>query len=250
MAIAFSDTTNKDGLIQICERLTGLNDAGITGDSVLLKQFTSALNDAYDEVMPLVLMSEGEFQFDDYTNTTLPIATTNIVSGQRDYGFTTDSAGHSVLRIDKVAIKDSATNDDYRVIPQIDQTDHAARRMVEDNSDNTGIPRAYDLRGGSIIFDITPDYAATAGLKIWYSRTPDYFASTDTTETPGIPDTFHQLLALIASHEWVFAYMPDETSTLTRLEAKIAQRKLDLSKFMATRAQTPLMAKAVHKNPA
>lgn len=250
MAIAFSDTTNKDGLIQICERLTALGDAGISGDSTLLKQFTSSLNDAYDEIMPLVLMSEGRFQFDDYTNTTLPIATTNIVSGQRDYGFTTDSAGHSVLRIDKVAIKDSATNDDYRVIPQIDQTDHAGRRMIEDNSTNTGIPRAYDIKGGSIIFDVTPDYSATAGLKIWYSRTPVYFASTDTTETPGIPDTFHQLLALIASHEWVFTYMPDESTTISRLEAKIAQRKMDLSKFMATRAQTPQKAKAMYRSPA
>lgn len=250
MAIAFSDTTNKDGLIQICERLTALGDAGISGDSVLIKQFTSAINDAYDEIMPLVLMSEGDFQFDDYTNTTLPIATTNIVSGQRDYGFTTDSAGRSVLRIDKIAIKDSATTDDYRVIPQIDQTDNRARRMIEDNADNIGIPTAYDLRGGSIMFNVTPDYAATAGLKIWYSRTPVYFTDTNTTETPGIPDIFHQLLALIASHEWLFSYMPDESTMISRLEAKIAARKMDLSKFMATRSQTPLMAKAVYKNPA
>ena len=250
MAIAFNDTSNLDGLIQICERLTALGDGGISGDATLLKQFTSSINESYDELMPLVLASDGRFQFDDYTNTTLPIATFNLVSSQRDYGFTTDSAGRSVLQIDKVAIKQSATNDDYVVIPQLDQTDKTSRRMVEDNDSNTGIPSAYDLVGGSIIFNITPDYAATAGVKIWYSRTPVYFASTDTTETPGIPDIFHNLLALIASHEWVFTYMPEETTMISRLEQKIQSRKMDLSKFMSNRAQQPQVMRARVNNPA
>lgn len=249
-AIAFSDTSNKDGLIQICERLTALGDAGISGDATLLKQFTSSINDAYDEIMPLVFASDGRFQFDDYNNTTLPIATFDITSGTRDYGFTTDSAGLSVLQIDKLAIKTSATNDDYTVISKIDQTDRGVRRMIEDNSTNTGIPRAFDLIGGSIIFDITPDYSASAGGKIWYSRTPAPFSSTNTTETAGIPDIFHQLLALIASHEWVFTYMPEETTMISRLEKKIQDRKMDLSKFMSRRAEQPMVARARLTNSA
>lgn len=250
MAIQFNNTTDLNGLIQICERLTTLGDGGISGDSVLLKQFTSSINDAYDEIMPLVLASDGRFQFDDYNNTTLPIATANLTSGTRDYGFTTDSADRAVLQIDKVAIKQDATSDDYYVLNQIDQTDPESRKLITDNASNTGIPSHYDIVGGSIIFDVTPNYSATAGLKIWYSRTPVYFSSTDTTNTPGIPDIFHQLLAVIAAHEWVFTYMPNETTMISRLEKKIQDRKMDLSKFMANRAQQPIKARSILRNPA
>lgn len=253
MAVAFSDTTNKNGLIQMCELYTHLGDTTISGDTTtLLKQFTFLLNNAYDEVLPLVFAADGRWQWEDFNHTTLPIATTNIVSGQRDYGFTTDSAGASVLRIDKVAIKQDATTSDYTIIHQIDQNDGtgAAKRLIEDNSDNTGIPTGYDLVGGSIILNPEPDYAATSGLKIWYSRTPDYFSSTDTTQTPGIPDMFHSLLALIASHEWMFSQDPTETTTISRLEQKIAEKKMELSKFINLRPQKAQMVRSVRRSPA
>jgi hypothetical protein len=250
MAIAFSDTSNKDGLIEICERLCHLGDTGISGDAVLLKQFTSAINDAYDEVLPYVFASEQRFQFDDNNNTTLPIATTNLVSGQRDYGFTTDSAGRSVLSIDKIAIKQDATTSDYVIIGQTDASDRGSRRIVEDNSTNTGIPTRYDLLGGSILLDPEPNYSATAGIKIWYSRTPDYFLSSDTTQTPGIPDMFHQLLAYIASWEWVVVNEPNETSIITRLENRIAERKRELVQFMNTRSKSQQVLRARLINPA
>ena len=249
MAVPFSDTTNKDGLIQICERLCHFPDAGISGDATLLAQFTSALNDAYDEVLPYVFAAEARWQFDDPTHTTLPIATTNIVSGQRDYSFTSDSASASILQIDKVAIRQDATTTDYTMIYPIDQSDKNARRLIEDNSDNTGIPTKYDVIGSSILLDPEPDYASTAGLKIWYSRTPDYFTTSDTTQTPGIPDMFHQLLAYIASHEWTFINNPEETTIISRLENRIAERKLELSQFMNKRSKQPQVLRAVYRNP-
>lgn len=250
MAVAYSDTTNKNGLLQICERLCHFGDADITGDATLKAQFTSALNDAYDEVLPYVFAAEQRWQFDDPSHTTLPIATTNIVSGQRDYTFTSDSASASILQIDKVAIKQDASTSDYTMIYPIDQSDVASKRLIEDNSDNTGIPTRYDVVGSSILLDPEPNYSSTAGLKIWYSRTPDYFTTSDTTQTPGIPDLFHQLLAYIASHEWLFVNNPEETTTISRLEQKIQDRKLELSQFMNKRSRQVQSLRAIYRNPA
>ena len=38
--LVFSDTTNKNGLIQECEFWTNLGDGTISGDTTLLAQFT------------------------------------------------------------------------------------------------------------------------------------------------------------------------------------------------------------------
>lgn len=249
MSVVFSDTTNKNGLIEICERLTTLGDGQISGDTVTLQQFTAAINDAYNEVLPLVFASDNRFQWDDVNHTFLPISTTDLVSGQRDYSFISDSDGATILKINKVAIRVDATTADYSLISQTDQNDVDAHRMIEDNPSNTGIPFRYDLKGNTFMFDVTPDYSSTDGIKIWFERTPDYFVSTDTTQTPGIPDMFHSLLALIASHEFVFTYMPDEGTIITRLEQKIASRKIELSQYMSKRSDVALMARAIYKTP-
>ena len=54
----FSNTTTKGGLIQGCERWTNLGDAIISGDTTLLKQFTAAINEAYDELLPIIFSSD------------------------------------------------------------------------------------------------------------------------------------------------------------------------------------------------
>ena len=251
MAVAFSDTTNKNGLIQICERLTHLGDAAITGDATVLAQFTAAVNDAYDEVLPYVFASDGRFQWDDLNHTDLPIATTDVVSGQRTYSFTSDSNGNSILTIQKVSIRQDSTTSDYTLIRPIDQDDPEARQLVENNTPNSAIPFRYDKLANVLILDPTPDYSSTAGLKIQFSRTPNYFTSADTTQTPGIPDMFHSLLAFIASHEWVFVNEPNETTVLNRLEAKINERKIQLSKFMNLRSDDEQRkAKSIYRSTA
>ena len=247
----FSDTTNKSGLIQKCERHCAFNDGRISGDTTLLKQFTDRINDAYDEIVPLIFASEGRWQFDDLNHTDMPIATTNIVSGQRVYTFTSDENSNSILTIDSVSILTDATTTDYSTIRPIDTVDTDAKRLLEDNSTNVGVPTKYDKVGNTIVLDATPNYASTNGIKIHFHRSPSYFASTDTTKTAGIPSVFVPLLALIASHEWMFTFNQNESTTISRLEQKIQDRKMDLQKFLSNRSKDEtLIARPMLRNPA
>lgn len=237
--MVFSDTSNKRGLIQVCERYTNLGDAGITGDATLFKIFTAMVNDAYDEVLPLVFQSDGEWQFDDLNHTDFPIGTTNLVSGQRDYSFISDENGNSILEIYSIAIKKDDTTSDYEVIYPINRTIETAqgREIIENDGNLTGVAQNYDKFSNAILLDRTPDYSATAGIQFTFTRTPDYFTSSDTTQTPGIPDYFHNLLSLIASHEWLIVNKPENTTLITRLEEKIRVKKKDLEQFMARRSK-------------
>jgi len=89
MALPFSDTTNKNGLIQRCETYTGLGDGGISGNAVLLKQFTALLNSATYKAITMIFDSQDDWDFDDNSiTTTYPIVTRALVAGQRDYKFT------------------------------------------------------------------------------------------------------------------------------------------------------------------
>ena len=57
----FSDTTNKNGIIQQIEFRTNLGDTGISGDATLLKQFTGQINDAYMKAVGIIIAADGIF---------------------------------------------------------------------------------------------------------------------------------------------------------------------------------------------
>lgn len=233
----FSNTTLKNGLIQHCEELCNLGDGGISGDPTELIKFTAKLNRAYDDVIPYVLRSDGTWQWDDKSQVDFPIATTNIVSGQRGYSFLSDEQGNSILEITSVAIKTDATTSDYTVIDPSDRSNRTevGKALIENNSTDIGTPTSYDKLGNSIIFNPTPNYASLKGLKISFSRTPIYFLSTDTIKTAGIPDYFQSLLSLIASHEWIIINKSDNSTLITRIEGMIAQKKAGMEEFMRNR---------------
>jgi hypothetical protein len=90
MSIPYSDTTNKNGLIQLCEIYTGLGDGNISGNATLLKQFTRLINNAFQKHVTTILESEDDWDFDDSSLlSNYPIATRPMVAAQRDYKFTT-----------------------------------------------------------------------------------------------------------------------------------------------------------------
>lgn len=248
MAIQFSDTSSsKNGLIQRCEKHCFNGSYGaISDDTDLLAGFTNAINDAYDEVLPLVFQADASVRFDDNNWTKTPTVTTNLVSSQRVYSFLTDSEGASILKILALSVKTDATTSDYT---QIGIMHRKNRRMIENNSTNVGIPKGADIVNGIVTLDTTPNYSATAGLKAEVERTPEYFATSDTTKTPGIPDMFHRLLALIASHEWLVDSDSTETTKIARLEAKIAAEKTNLKKYIASLNSTPIDARPRITNP-
>lgn len=113
MSLVFSNTTTKNGLIQLCERTCGFNDGEISGNTTTLAKFTGDINIALDRALSIIFEVGGTWQFDDSNFTDYPIITTGIVSGQRDYSFTVDGSSNLILDIYRVQVSDSNGNFRY-----------------------------------------------------------------------------------------------------------------------------------------
>ncbi len=248
----FNDTTGKSGLIQECEFWTNLGDGTISGDSVLLPQFTNRINRSFDRIMPRVLSHDTNQRWDDVNHPTHPIGTADIISGQNDYTFLADSAGNSVLNITKIlAMNSSSTHygvELYKVIPgasadvpgaqsgrvgTIDSTEDT--RVLSPYTTDVGQPVKYVEKGNTFFVWPIPNFSATAGFKIFFERTQSYFVSTDTTKTPGIPAIFHQLLALYASKDWLALHKPGNTVLLQYLDGEIQKQEDNLDDMIGKR---------------
>jgi len=176
-----------------------------TTDDYSASDLTTDINLAYDRVLSLIFKADGRWQFDDSNQTDYPIITTNLVSGQRDYSFTTDENGNLVLDIYKVMIKDA--NGVYVELLPVDQQsrdsiENPIMSMV-DGRDLTGQPNKYDKSANSIFLDVIPNYNSTGGLKIWINREPSYFTTSDTTKKAGFAGIFHEYL--VVRPAWIYA---------------------------------------------
>lgn len=230
----FSDTSNLTGLIQRCEKHTGLGSAAISGDTTKLKQFTVAINEAFNDLMPLLLSYCDKMRWDDINHTDKPIGTANLTSGQADYSFAVDDNSLDILNITGVRILQSSSGVEYVDLERMYLDDPNVHDAMSPNPSNTGIPSYFLETNNMIYLYPEPNFSATSGIKIFFEREASYFTSSDTTKEPGIPKPFHSLLALIASHEWVVENL-DDPKRLTRLEARIAEKKQQLSSMISTR---------------
>ena len=217
----FSDTTNKNGIVQRCEALSNLGDAAISGDTTLLRQFVAYVNSAYEEVVMAILSVDKHWKFDDFNRTDYPEAPLDMVDSRRDYQLPVAASGDNMatlLRVNRVWVLDSDGT-----------TRHELTRMTDDenfDTTNTGIPTKYRLHGQSIYLDPRPKTCSltlTDGLLILYQRPPDAFTSSDTTQQPGFMATYHDLLPLKASAIYLLPTNPNlslayEQRFLTRLE--------------------------------
>lgn len=190
----FSDSTNRDGLIQQIEKNTGTQSA--TASSYPLKVKTLDINETLGYFFLLAIKAGGRFQVDDTNQTDQPVITTALVSGQSDYTFLVDGStpANQVLDVRQVRIKNSSG--EWTKLTQID-------REVVDISTieaETGEPTEFDITGNSIILYPAPNYSQANSLELYISRTPVYFVSTDTTKEAGIPKIFHPYLHLRPSY--------------------------------------------------
>lgn len=234
----FNDTTNKNGIIQDCEFWTNFGDAGISGNTTLLKVFTSRINQSYDRLMPYLLSYLHTLGYDDSNNTGIPSRTTNLTSGTSVYAIPTDANSLAILVLANVAILPTSSATDYTMLEQITADDATAPFYISPNPSMTGVPTKILIQGNTVYFDRIPNYSATSGIKSFYTREQYRFASTDTTKVPGIPVPFQGLLPMYASHDWLLVNKPDNQALLTRLEAEIAQREIQLAAFIDARNPT------------
>lgn len=209
MSLQFSDTTNKAGIVQLIDDL-----AQSDTNTYPLAEKTRDINLALDRVFALIFQSGGTWQFDDSNHTDYPIITTDLVSGQRDYSFTSDETGNLILDVQRVLIKDS--NGIFAQIYPVDVSSNQAPISFVDGLNQVGTPSTYDKNANGIFLDPIPDYNSTNGLKIYISREGSYFATTDTTKKAGFAGLFHEYLALRPAYYYALRKGKNNADVLKR----------------------------------
>ena len=210
----------------------------ITGDSTADVDFTAAdqlvsHNEYYNEIGSIIMAADGRWQFDDDNYTTLPIATTDIVSGQGDY----EIGAAEFLDLERLEIKDSSAN--WTVLSPWDKNDNRGTAIAE-LDETQGTPTYYDKIGNSIILHTIPNYSSTAGLKAYFKRLPSYFVISDTTKTPGFNPLYHRYISLGAALDYcTINSMNDRVNVITAKMQDIRDRvQNDYSKRSADEKTT------------
>lgn len=239
MSLVYSNTTTKNGIIQVCERNCGFNDGEISGNTTRLAQFTGMINNAYDDALAIIFKVGGLWQYDDSNHTDYPFITTNMVLGQRDYTFTNDENGNLILDIYKVMVKDE--NGVYFELQPVDQQSDADMASFYSGENTTGVPYRYDKTGNGIFLDVIPSYNATAGVKLFVNREASYFATSDTTKKPGIDGLCHEYFPLKASYSYardkglpqVVRLEKDVLLAEQKIKERYGRRERDIERVMA-----------------
>jgi hypothetical protein len=222
----FNDSVNKTGLVNDV-----LFRTNVTTTEFPLLDITRYINEGYDRVANVILNSDGRMEWDDSNHTDQPIASTDLINGQADYGVFTaaPAALQDWLMIERVEIFDSSGNG-YLLNP-IDQS--TINCALSEYKDEPGIPEDYDFDGTQITLYPAPNYDYTGGLTIYFKRAPSYFISTDTTKRPGFATTFHSYLSIFAANQWNGIRKNDWSlqSLLTNMELEIGRHYSRRNKY-------------------
>jgi len=169
--------TTKSGIIDKI-----YSDLGITVDDFPLADITREINLAKTNLLTIALKANG-WIFDDSNHTDYPIIKTNIVSGQRDYSFTTDENGYFILDIYRVMV--CGEDGIYYDLELTDQKLKGGAMGMVNGQELTGKPSKYNKLGNGIFLDAIPDYNYTSGIKIFINRESTQFS----TPTVNVADT-------------------------------------------------------------
>lgn len=232
----FNDTTTYDGLVQHYENWTRQPLGTVSGNTTLLKAFTSDINSfAFPKLLPTLLLYNDQVRWDDLNNTDAPIGYVNIVANQPDYKVTVDDNSYDILNITKVRVYLSSSSTQYVELDRMLLDDDRVANAMSPNSTETGSPQYFLENGNTLYLYPAPNYSATSGIEIFFGRQQQYFVYTDTTKEPGIPLPAHVLLALYAAQKWNALNRTDDTNLHRLLAAEIALQERNFKDFIALR---------------
>lgn len=211
--MVLSNTTTRAGLIQDCETLTGLGDKAISGNTTKQAEFIRLLNARYRMADTEIWKATGEWDFDDSNQSTLPMATTALVSSQSDYALPS-----TARKVERVEVKD--INGNWNLVYPIDKSQFNEEAMTE-FEETDGIPKYYDMVGNSLYLYPAPDTSltsTTSSLKLYAARDIVAFSTTVNGTTsavePGFDNHFHRYISLGASHDWCMGKPLQKTPVL------------------------------------
>ena len=238
----YSNTTSKDGIIQMIENTTSLGDATITGNTVKFAYFNVLVNDFYRMAAFLAWRNDKTWIFDDINHTTFPQATTNLVNNQRDYALPS-----TALKIRQVEILDTAGQ--YSSLKYISEEDPILNTDKE--GEQAGIPWGYRLVANSVIlYPIvnTAQVTPTNGLRITTDREIDPFVVGDTTQEPGLIKAMQPILYYGPSFVWASINGVDAVTKLCeRMLGKFPGLAEMLEEYYSQRNEKPRVIKRAYQ---
>lgn len=225
--LQFNDTTNKLGVIQSCEAICNLGDAGITGDTQLLKEFTRYINKAGSSIWTWIFSSYGGAQYDDAGQGDLPSATDELTINKTKYALPSGA-----ITIRGVEVKNQGGV--WEQLLPINDEQIQQMSSIGEFMKTSGQPRFYKWVGETIFSLPASNYTQAASWKVFFDRGSVAFASSDTTKTPGFSSEFHDALPIGASIEWYKIHKPD-SNTLQELKVEWKEWENKIRDFYMTR---------------
>lgn len=228
MSLIYNDTANLQGIIQAEESYCQLGVAGISGNTNLLKEFCRNNNVSLSKIWTWIFFAYGGWQYDDSNQTNLPQAAQDLVSGTFKYALPTEA-----LTIRGIEILD--TGGIWNKLTPLTEEEIRDRKVsFGEFGKNSGFPRYYTVKGGTVILDAIPNFNSTKGFKVFFDRASVGFSYDATSVAPGFASEFHNAVAVGGSIEWLKVHKPDST-VLTMLVADWKQYEQDIKKFYVRR---------------
>ena len=189
---------------------------------------------AFDDYQTIVTEASGTWQLDDSNHTKYPNMKFNLVSGQQDYNFTEDEQGNQVQDIYRVECKDA--NGIWQLLTAYDEQSEpesmSARELL------SGTPTRYYKTANGIFLDVTPNYDSTLGIRMFFTRSPSYFLTSDTTKEPGIPNAHHRYLAVKPAY-WYWLPKDSQRASLYFAELQKIEKMISDSVSQRVRDERP-----------
>lgn len=212
----FSGHSSDFDLVSHTEFLLGGGVTISATGSYTLKDFTRNANERMRQIWAFIFQSKSGWKWDDSNNTDLPQAYTDLVNSQTRYALP-----ESALTVERIEIADQSGNYTKIQIFTQEEIDEAFPEFFKED----GIPTYARILNGTIELYPAPNYAYTAGLRVYFTRDIVEFATTDTTKTPGFASPFHQMVAIGAALDFAQARgMNDKVTLLTGMWAEQARQ--------------------------
>jgi len=222
----FSDTTNRTGILQMLEDLTGTQDVSSYTTAVKTKD----LNLAFDDYQNLVKHVSGTWQADDSNHTKYPNMYFDLVADQQDYTFTEDEQGNQIQDIYRVECQQE--NGNWILLTPVDEMRFSeAISQIESQS---GAPTEYWKTANGIFLKYKPNYSKSLGIRMFFTRSPDYFVPSDTVKEPGIPNGHHKYLPWKAAF-WY--WLPIDTAKAAIFREEVAKIEAEVRAEISKRSK-------------
>ncbi len=224
MALYFNDVSGGQG---VCQEMDDQCDSD--ADSYPLASKARRVNSAVLKLELKAMFCAGGWRFDDTNNGVNQTGLQTLVSGTQEYIF--DSTLMFIESVE-VLLADGVT---WQKLTELDPA--LISGSPKQYLSLTGLPMQYYKRGnylGLTPIPVTGSVTLINGLRVTFTRRGSLFTAADTTKTPGIEPTFHELVALMASLPYCKTYKKDR---VPQLVLDIQEQTKEFEKYYSSRSK-------------